>query len=108
MSLENIKVGDTVLINGSTITKVTRLTKTLIIVELTNSSHSGKYESKFRRATGRKSGDWATDFLRVATDEELKAVRAKNKHYNLSAKLHGFNFRTLDIETLDKINALIQ
>ena len=94
--LDNLKVGDKVVIGGGpmAITTVGRLTKTLIIT---------KGGTKFRRRDGTSPGEWTTGFLQEPTQEIVEQI----KQGNLASKLRGYDWRSLPLEILVKVYNLL-
>ncbi len=95
--LDNLAVGDTVVVESNdswNVTKVARFTKTQVII-----TGGGK----FRRATGLGGNDWNRSSLVEPTQERLDKIR----HSILVAKLRHFNWKSLPLDTLNAINALV-
>ena len=94
--LENLKVGDTVSLNDR-LNKVSRLTPTQIILE-----SGGRFNRKSGRRVG-DSGSWSIACIHEADDAEIARLR----HMRLVAKLGNFNWRSLTLETLVAVNAIV-
>ncbi|KKL03903.1 hypothetical protein LCGC14_2621460 [marine sediment metagenome] len=101
--LENLKVGDRVVINttsygsqgDNSVSVVERLTKTLIIT---------KGGRKFRRNDGLSpGGEWSKDTLQEPTPEAVDRIRQAN----LANKLRHYDWKPLPLATLRAIYDLL-
>ena len=102
--LENIKVGDILLIEGSNAKftkKVTKVTKAYVFCgDLT----------KIRKRDGKVMGDdvWHTKYARIATSSDIEEIKVENKRLSLASKCRDINFKSLTLSQLEKIYAIIQ
>ena len=104
--LENIKVGDKVIVDGSGFTAfnkidtVERLTKTQIVLKNTH--------SKYRRSSGRSVGDiWNSSFLSEATREKILKIQEARYRLNLLNKIESISIRNLSTDSLKSIVVVI-
>ena len=98
--LESLKVGDQVALNGSynnlLIRVVSRLTKTLIILDT---------GGRFRRDSGYVVGGniWNSSLITPVTEE----IRSKIRTSNLKYKISRINFESLTNEKIERILAIV-
>jgi hypothetical protein len=85
--LQNLKVGDKVIISGHSafggdvIGKVSRLTKTQVLVTLGKNPCEYKYKIEDGRSIG--TGTWETKWIYEATPEKVDAIVLRNKRYRI-------------------------
>lgn len=99
--LKDLVVGDKVVVTLQQFTttkvcisKVERLTKTLIIVN----------GIKFRRCNGRRVADtYGCCYIKVASEEEIKKVEEETDRLRLAKNLREYNYYSLPLEKLKKI-----
>lgn len=99
--LKDLVVGDKVVVTLQQFTttkvfvsKVERLTKTLIIVN----------GIKFRRSNGRRVADtYGYCDIKVASEDEIKKVEEENDRLRLAKNLREYNYYSLPLEKLKKI-----
>ena len=101
--LENLKVGDKVIVSGlyryERISQVERVTKKYIVVE----------SVKFSKAFGRLS--WCRSSLahiKPATEEDIKRVEEETEKRNIVNYLTIANFEKLSYETLVAIRDIVE
>jgi hypothetical protein len=108
--LENIKVGDVVLLTGfgfgrdkSNAGRVDRLTKTMIIVKVRES------EYRFNRSSGYQVGkdSWTSLTLDIATPEKLDAVKRSQRHDKLQRLMRDTQWGKMSLETLELVAKLV-
>ena len=109
MNLENVQVGDTLIWNGryiadSRIVKVTRLTKTQVIVGL----------DKFRKSDGRSVGGsaWDTISVTIPKEGEIEKIREARLHrklaYDISDACQINLLRKMSLKQLQRLNTLLE
>ena len=100
--LKDLVVGDKVVVTLQQFTttkvfvsKVERLTKTLIIVN----------GIKFRRSNGRRVADTYGYYcdIKVASEDEIKKVEEETDRLRLAKNLREYNYYSLPLEKLKKI-----
>ena len=95
--LSGLNVGDRVSVNGQTVEKIIRLTKTMIIV--------GENEMRFNRFSGLSVGDcgnWSYRYcIEPVTEELIKQLKEKK----IRAFVRTYQFNSL---TFDKINKIYE
>lgn len=101
--LESLKEGDWVIVQGSggheRVRPVTRVTATQIAVG----------ETRYRRSDGHEMGcgTWVFSSLRQANPESVERIRTAERLRALSSRLAGISWRSLPLETLEKIVGLL-
>lgn len=109
MSLENLKVGDLVLVDtrhAKAIRKVERITKTKILIE-----NRGGFATEFRRQNGYAFGErgyWFRTTIRPASEELIAQVREEIFRKNSIAKLCATEWHKLPSETLKSLLQILQ
>ena len=106
--LENIKVGDKVIVSGSgfgslnKIDTVERLTKTQIVLKNTH--------SKYRRSSGRSVGGdvWSMGFISEATREKILKIQEARYRLNLLNKIESIRIGNLSTDSLKSIVVVIE
>lgn len=98
--LENLKVGDLVVVKGNitdikTLSKIDRVTKTLIIIGY----------RRFRKSDGRLVGQdgWHYANIRPATDEDIERINKDREKRELIKHLNGVVWYSLRLESLTRI-----
>ena len=98
--LENLKVGDLVVVKGNitdikTLSKIDRVTKTLIVIGY----------RRFRRSDGQLVGrdDWHYANIRPATDEDIERIKKDREKRELVKHLNGVVWYNLPLESLTHI-----
>lgn len=101
--LSSLKEGDQVIVQGNggheRVRPVTRVTATQI----------GVGEARFNRSDGRArgGGTWTFSAVRQATPEDVERIRKAERQRAMSSRLAGIAWRSLPLETLEKIVALL-
>ena len=102
--LENLKVGDKVIVGGvyihNRISQVERVTKKYIIVE------SVKYSKAFGWVAGCSS--YSANHIRPATEEDIRRVEEETEKRNIVNYLTIANFEKLSYETLVAIRDIVE
>lgn len=97
--LDSLTTGDTVIVNGrhrSSLSKVERLTKTLIILE------NGE---RFRKKGGRKSGDhnpWGNTYIIQPTSDRLERMANSRFRNKLRIKVSELESTVRNLGDIDK------
>lgn len=96
--LHNVKVGDKLLVryqSGERIEVVTRTTKTQICTE----------QHKYSKSNGNQFGQylWFRPYAKIATDEDIARIEAKQKRDMLLNKFSGISPAALTNEQLESI-----
>lgn len=96
--LENLKVGDLVIVVGSfasKLSKVMRVTKAQILVD----------NCHFRKKDGRLigGGDWHYGRIKPATDEDIKRINERERKEELIAFIRRNAWGNLSLESLQVI-----
>lgn len=98
--LENLKVGDMVIIKGNitdvkTLSTIDRVTKTQIIIGY----------RRFRKSDGQLVGrdDWHYANIRPATDEDIEQINKEREKRELIKHLNGVVWYSLRLESLTRI-----
>ena len=108
--LENLKVGDEVLISGGTLVgrdrlgKVSRFTKTQIIVNVDG------HEDRFKKGSGSSVGDhgYYSTFLREATSESIAAYKEELYRVVFQNKIRNLSWNDVPLDILKQIRELIE
>lgn len=89
MSLENAKPGDKVIIGDKIIAKVTRTTKTLVIVEYTIVSRDGRsvVERRINKNKPYLGDTWRTTPVKLATPEMIDDIMTARKKTKLITQI---------------------
>ncbi len=110
MNLENVQVGDTLIWNGrhladSRIVKVTRLTKTQIIIGT----------NRYRKSDGKTVGGgsvWSSNNVRIPEDGEIEKIREAQLHQKLVNQIDDAcqinKLRDMPLCTLQEINEVLE
>ena len=102
--LENLKVGDKVIVGGvyihNRISQVERVTKKYIIVE------SVKYSKAFGWVAGCSS--YSANHIRPATEEDIRRVEEETEKRNIVNNLTKANFEKLSFATLVAIRDIVE
>lgn len=99
MELQDLKVGDTVILDNhpyKTVETVAKVTETMIII-------SGG--TRFRRGNGDlvNKDKWERSFIRPSTPEEIKQIQDEKKKDDLATKLKNSNWGYFSLEVLEQI-----
>lgn len=103
-TLENIKVGDKVILSSrynDEVIEVTRLTKTQIICGA----------SKFNRRTGYRVGSdrWSVTKIKIATDEDIRRIEREHSRRKLISYITRYTgYQYLSDEKLEQIYNILQ
>lgn len=102
--LEDLKVGDKVIVGGAfiydRIRQVEKVTKKHIIVE------GSKYSKTFGWVVGRSS--YTSDYIRPATEDDIKRVEEEVKKRDIANYLGNTRFINLSYETLVAIHDIVE
>ena len=104
-NLENIKVGDKVIIRGNTafsttIAEVTKVNKSTFV--------AGHYT--FKKQSGSQYGGdtWSRVYASLATEEDIAKVTAEAERRRIVYTLRSFDFYKLSDEDLKKIYSIVK
>ena len=112
-----VKVGDKVIVKsrGSRtlggVHVVSRLSNTMVIVESGKNLVGVPYEKRFRKIDGSEVGSndaYFCSYLEKWTQEKEDAIRTNNKRHKIMNKIKEFDFSTLSLIELEKIDAVIE
>lgn len=103
--LDELKVGDKVLINHDITSTVTGETKTQWLVKWHD------IECRFMKNNGRKFGDkdqWRPTYIHQWTQEAEDRIKAEHERKNVLYRISCVNWKNIPTETINKIIALLQ
>jgi len=102
--LENLKVGDTVIVSGRNelVCTIERMTKTQIVLK--------DNFTKFNRKTGRSVGNdsWSTSYIFEPTEKEIKRITEETTRRNIINKLSRIEWKNYTTESLLNIMDNVQ
>lgn len=109
--LQNLKVGDKVILHGSGmgryrhVGKVSRFTNNFIVVE----SGSNKLEHKFRKESGRETGDgWHHYWLEEATSEKIADIILKGEQFKVKGYVEKtVNWSIVPADVIDRVYMML-
>jgi hypothetical protein len=112
--LQNIKVGDKVIISGNSafgsdrVNVVVKLTATQVHVN--TRGFLKDYVTKYNRESGRSigTGTWETNWLDEATPEKLEAIVLRNKRFKIKKYVtETVNWDTVSKEVIEQLYVLL-
>lgn len=103
--LENVKVGDLMVVNGSyahldCLKEVERITKSQIIV------NKRRYWKKNGRLVG--DGDWCYGFIKPATEKDIEIINKREQKDKLLTFFRKVVWCTLSLESLQTIYDVVK
>ena len=109
MNLDGVKVGDQLIISGRSIAIVSRVTKTLAIVERKN--HAGKkVEVRYSKRDGHPPGAWSygSSSARFPQHEnEIAEIIESNRRRVMVMRLNDYDFDKLPTSEIETITGII-
>jgi hypothetical protein len=109
MEFPDPKIGEVVINNGKYARRISRITKTQIVIDEPRTI-DGTYEKKYKRDSGRLvgAGTWCVDFIRYPKEGELDTLLEKSKRRKLVRVISEYDLYLLSDKELNEIAGILE